>query len=108
MPNAPRFERHPQSAPGDFYVVNNECICCGAPHQVAPDLIGWDDSTPGHCIWKKQPATPEELEQAFAAFDNSCVSAYRYAGNDSAIIRRIGPECCDQADPLKQRSRQPE
>ena len=50
-----KFRAHPQSAPGDFYVVNGECINCGAPHAVAPDLIGWADSGDSHCIWKKQP-----------------------------------------------------
>lgn len=67
-----KFEGHPQSAPGDFYVVNDQCLFCGAPHVVAPDLIGWAEKTRyDHCIWKKQPETPAELDQAFAAFDAS-------------------------------------
>jgi hypothetical protein len=85
MATGRRFESHPQSAPGDFYVVNRECVSCGAPHVVAPDLIGWVDTKLSHCIWKKQPETKEELEQAFAAFDMSCVSCYRYAGTDRSI-----------------------
>ena len=50
-----------------------------------------------HCVWKKQPETHEELEQAFAAFDACCLGCYRYAGNDPTIIERLGPEYCDQA-----------
>ena len=99
MAISPRFVSHPQSAPGDFYVVNQECVACGAPHAVAPDLIGWaKESDFDHCIWKKQPETVEELEQAFAAFDASCIAAYRYAGSDPAIISRLGADHCDQAD----------
>ena len=98
MPTLRRFEPHPQSAPGDFYVVNDECIACGAPHVVAPDLIGWATNTKyEHCTWKKQPETSGELEQAFAAFAVSDIGCYRYAGTDSQIISRIGSEYCDQA-----------
>ena len=100
MATTRRFKSHPQSAPGDFYVVNDECIACGAPHAVAPDLIGWATNTEyEHCIWKKQPQTPEELEQAFSAFDASEVGCYRYAGDDPKIISRIGPDYCDQFEP---------
>jgi len=94
--NIRKFQAHPQSAPGDFYVVNQECISCGAPHVVAPDLIGWGEGSESlHCIWKKQPETPEEMEQAFEAFDASEVGCYRYAGNDRAIMNRIGMDYCD-------------
>ena len=93
-----RFPSHPQSAPGDFYVVNHECLGCGAPHVVAPGLIGWaDDSGYAHCIWKKQPETEAELEQAVAAFDVSDIGCHRYAGNDPLIMRRIGADYCDHA-----------
>jgi hypothetical protein len=100
MDSGRKFKAHPQSAPGDFYVVNGECVTCGAPHAVAPDLIGWATG-PGysHCIWKKQPETELELAQAFDAFAASCVGCYRYAGNDPAVIERIGAEYCDRAFP---------
>jgi len=93
-----RFKSHPQSAPGDFYVVNGECISCGAPHAVAPDLIGWAKVSPGeidHCIWKKQPETEDEIEHAIMAFEALEVGCYRYAGTDRKIIKRIGREYCD-------------
>jgi len=94
-----KFLAHPLSAAGDFYVIEHECVSCGAPHAVAPDLIGWADPEFGHCIWKKQPATQAELERAFTAFDACCVGCYRYAGSDPSIMRRIGLEYCDQAGP---------
>jgi hypothetical protein len=93
-----RYRAHPQSALGDFYVVDGDCISCGAPHTVAPDLIGWAvNSDYEHCIWKKQPETRAELEQAFAALDAACIGCHRYAGSDSAIISRIGSDYCDNA-----------
>jgi hypothetical protein len=95
------FRAHPRSAPGDFYVVNDECIHCGAPHAVAPDLIGWAnvrERKPDHCIWKKQPATPYQFEQAVAALDASEVGCYRYAGTDPAIMSRLGLGYCDHPE----------
>ena len=98
MGTSRRFEAHPQSAAGDFYVVNHECASCGAPHVVAPNLIGWAEEPDNHhCIWKKQPETVSELLEAFATFDVSDLGCHRYAGNDPAIMNRIGPDCCDQA-----------
>jgi len=97
-----RYNTHPQSAPGDFYVVHNECITCGAPHAVAPDLIGWVDGDTSHCIWKKQPKTAGQIEQAIDAIKASCVGCHRYAGDDPEIIKRIGWSYCDfpQKGPL--------
>ena len=83
-----KYEAHPESAPGDFYVMNGDCMSCGAPQAVAPDLIGRSAAN-DHCIWKKQPETPEELEQAFAAFHAACCDPYRYAGSDPEIMGRI-------------------
>ncbi len=85
---------HPQNAPGAFYVGHGECITCGAPHTVAPDLIGWDDSPnePGihrHCYFKKQPGTPEELDQALAAINSSCCGALYYAGSDPRVLQDL-------------------
>lgn len=96
--NPHKEENHPESSPGDFYVVNEGCISCGAPHAVAPDMIGWAPVDDVHCIWKKQPETAEELEQAIAAFEASCCDNYRYAGSDTSIIARLPPTCCDQVE----------
>ena len=63
MVAGPKFKPHPQSAPGDFYVENGQCLARGVPHVVAPDLVGWADEKVPHCIWKKQPQTPSEYER---------------------------------------------
>ena len=95
MPHVRRFHSHPESAEGDFYGINNVFLTCGAPHAVAPDFIGWAKSEDS-CIWKKQPETPYELEQAFAAFDAAEIGCDRYAGTNPVIVARIGQEYCDQ------------
>jgi hypothetical protein len=92
---APKFIPHPQSAPGDFYVENGMCITCGVPHTVAPDLMGWADEKTSHCIWKKQPETRGELDQAIRVLEVQELGCHRYAGNDPAILKRISPEQCD-------------
>jgi hypothetical protein len=83
---------HAKNAPGPFYVVNTECMTCGYPHVLAPDLIDWDQDSEGHkhhCYFKKQPESPEEVEQAIKAINGSCCGALRYAGADPAIIKRL-------------------
>jgi hypothetical protein len=92
---APKFIPHPQSAPGDFYVENGMCITCGVPHAVAPDLMGWVDEKTSHCIWKKQPETRGEVDQAIRVLEVQELGCHRYAGNDPAILKRISPEYCD-------------
>jgi len=105
MVMARRVPAHPQSAPGDFYVENDQCMACGAPHAVAPDLIGWAvNSEYEHCIWKKQPRTGAELEQSLAVFEAACLGCHRYAGTDSSIMETIGAEYCDHAPPPSARS----
>jgi hypothetical protein len=90
-----RYEAHPESAPGDFYVVNQGCAACGMPHVVAPDLMGSAENDTSHCIWKRQPQTPREIENAIDVVLTSCVECHRYAGDDEQIIARLGWEFCD-------------
>jgi hypothetical protein len=92
-----RFETYIEFAPGDFYVVSDECITCGAPHLVAPDLIGWADGSSSHCFWKKQPETDDEIDRAIKVIETSCVGCHRYAGTDPDILKRISREYCDKA-----------
>ena len=91
-----RYRPHPQSAPGDFYVVNGECLSCGAPHAVAPDLIGWADDS--HGLWKKQPESQAEIDRAIAVLEISEVACHRYAGQDKTILQRLPAELCDFDD----------
>jgi 4Fe-4S single cluster domain of Ferredoxin I len=81
-------DRFPKNVPGPFYVANEQCLACGTPEQEAPDLMESDEQT-GHCYFKKQPTTPEELERAVQAVQVSCCGAVLYSGNDPAILRRL-------------------
>jgi hypothetical protein len=88
------------NAPGPFYVQCDECIICGAPESVAPDLIGFYKDPSGtnarsHCYFKKQPETPAEFDRAVKAVSANCCGSYHYAGADSAVkqeLRRAGCE----------------
>jgi len=89
-----RLRAYPKNAPGSFYVEDGECITCGAPHAVAPDLMGWDDdpNQPGshnHCYFKKQPSKPGELKQAIRAIAASCCGALCYSGSDPEVLREL-------------------
>jgi hypothetical protein len=84
-------ERYPLNVPGPFYVENGMCIICRVPEHEAPDLIGFDEdpSGTGHCYFKKQPETSEELERAINAMSVACCGAHCYGGDDPDIIRRL-------------------
>lgn len=95
MAGAPKFVPHPKSALGDFYVVKGECLACGVPHVVAPDLAGWTGEKIPHCYWKKQPETPAELERAVGVLEAQELECHRYAGTDPAILDRLLSAYCD-------------
>jgi hypothetical protein len=80
-------KRHPANMSGDFYVEDGVCITCLAPEQEAPELLGMHPE--GHCSFKKQPSTPEEIERAIEAVRVSCVAGLRYGGNNPEILRRL-------------------
>ena len=82
-------ERYPENSKGGFYVENQICITCGAPEAEAPDLIEHSKLEYGHCFFKKQPTTADELDRAISAMQVSCVSGIRYGGNDKAILKRL-------------------
>jgi hypothetical protein len=42
-----------------------------------------------HCYFRKQPTSPQELDQAISAMAVSCVEALRYAGDDPAMLKRL-------------------
>jgi hypothetical protein len=96
---------------GDFYVISEECISCGAPAHAAPDLMidaVWED---GHkfqsCRFIRQPSTVEELDQAIAAVNASCVCAVRYRGTDPAILSRLGIGSVDHSEILPPKTFRP-
>ncbi len=85
----PRKERYPENSKGDFYVENQVCITCGAPEAEAPDLIEHSKLEYGHCYFKKQPTTADELDRAISAMQVSCIAGIRYGGKDQAILKRL-------------------
>jgi hypothetical protein len=83
---------HPLNAPGPFYVGNGECISCGIPHVVAPELMAWEsgpNDPHAHCYFKKQPDDPWEMKEALAAIHASCCGAIYYAGSDPEVLQAI-------------------
>ncbi len=97
-PLHPRPDKpHPKNAPGGFYVVHTECIACGVPHHVAPELIEWEldsEGHPDHCYVRKQPETALELIHAVKAVEGSCCGAVRYHGSDAEIIQKLKDAKC--------------
>jgi hypothetical protein len=87
--NSLKLSRYPENSRGDFYVENEVCINCGAPEAVAPDLIEHSKIEYGHCYFKKQPETNDEIERAINAIAVSCISGLRYGGKDEKILRRL-------------------
>src|ERR1051325_803848 len=93
----PLYEREPDSVPGPFYVVKDQCIICGLPPETAPQNITWDAETqrtsnfkcPRHCRVERQPETAEEIEQMIEAVRGSCVQAIRYCGTNPTILARL-------------------
>jgi hypothetical protein len=84
------LERHPENVRGDFYVENGVCITCGAPEAEAPDLIEHSKRDEyGHCFFKKQPQTEDEINRAINAIAVSCISSLRYGGTDERILRKL-------------------
>ncbi len=69
------------------------CLRCGAPENVAPQLIGTDEK--GNCYFKGQPSTPQEVDAAIRAVDANCCGGYHYCGDDPAIASRIPTEAWD-------------
>lgn len=85
-----RRNRHPENEQGDFYVVNEECILCGAPEVEGRGLIEHSKKDGyGSCFFKKQPETEEEVEHAINAILVSCIGALRYGGKDENILRKM-------------------
>jgi len=54
-----------------------------------PTLVGWVDDERSHCCSKKEPETPQELEQAIGVLDVQELGCHRYNGHDPAILKRV-------------------
>jgi hypothetical protein len=84
---AGRLTAHQANCDGSFYVVDGECMGCGAPESEAEGMMSHDGS--GHCFFTAQPKNSGEVDAAVRALWASCCGAVRYAGNDQAILARI-------------------
>jgi len=89
--------RHSQNVDGPFYVVNGECMSCGAPEMHAAKLMSHDAH--GHCFFTRQPTSPQETNEAIESTWASCCGALRYGGADDGILIRLAElglaEQCD-------------
>ena len=79
--------RHPQNAPGDWY-VDTTCTNCGAAQTVAPGLIVERN---GQSVFDRQPGTEVELRQAWRA-RILCPSASVRTESRSKITSPVFPE----------------
>lgn len=82
-------QRVPENAPGDFYVQAGLCTRCCIVHGEAPDLLNNPEEPFEECFFRRQPRTPEEVEQAISAICVSEMCALRYAGSDPTIIAKL-------------------
>jgi hypothetical protein len=93
--------RVPENSAGDFYVVAGFCMRCCLPHGEAPNLMNDPDAEFKSCFFRRQPETPDEVEQAISAMHVSEVAALRYGGTDDRIITRLCSKgmshLCDKA-----------
>ena len=97
-----RPEAYPLNAPGDFIVLDEQCLICMAPEHEAPDLMGYFEDPDGsnrrsHCYFARQPQTPEEIDRALRAIIVACCDALDYCGDDPRILARLR-ELRDEAE----------
>jgi len=87
---------HTRNVDGPFYTTGG-CMACGAPEDKAPALLAELTDDQLETFFVRQPETAEEIEAACRAAQVCCVSSLRYAGQEPAIIRRLGntAEFCD-------------
>ena len=81
-------ERVSLGEPGHFYVERHCCLSCRAPELEAPELMAFDEQE-GTCYFRRQPSTPQELDNAISAVRASCIAAVRYGGHDLEVLRRL-------------------
>jgi hypothetical protein len=79
---------HPGNAPGDFFIEDNCCTRCDVIFEVAPDLFGVHEAD-SHCVVKRQPRTPEELERMYDAIRVAELDCIHYKGSDREIVVQV-------------------
>ncbi len=84
---------YPTNVPGEFYVEDGCCTMCEVPFAEAPNLFGTAEDPNGysHCYVKRQPESPQELDQMVRAIRFAELQCIRYRGADRLIqLRLIG------------------
>src|SRR5450432_1994528 len=76
----------PIDAPGDFYIIHNDCTGCEAPIPEAPGLL---EMTSAGCAIRNQPGTEEETDQMIDAMWVNCMEALRYRGSCPKIQQKL-------------------
>lgn len=96
------IERFEKNVPGPFYTTG-ECMSCGVPESMAPELLAPFDDENSDTYFLRQPTTPEEIEHACQALEVCCADALRYGGDDPVILERLAnsPTVCDHLLPKK-------
>jgi hypothetical protein len=84
-----------------FFVERGKCARCGKAPTAAPSLVAIDAQD--GCYFERQPANEAEVDDAIRAMLTSCIEAYRFAGDDPEIRRRLaevgfGHLCVPPAD----------
>lgn len=69
--------------------------------------MGFDDAG-NQCFVKRQPETPEEVNQMLRAVWSSCIACLRYEGKDPEVVRRLvdlgmGEQCDAPSGTLPER-----
>jgi hypothetical protein len=83
-------KRYPLNVVGDFFVEDGCCISCGLAHAEAPGFLAeFEETIDGHCYVKRQPQTPQEIDEAIDAIMISEVKCIHYEGNSIEILEKI-------------------
>ena len=109
-----RMRLHPRrlfcNVAGDFYATGEnpkpgesrsrwmgDCLTCHGPESQAQELLAELNSENRTTYFVRHPETESETERACRAVQYCCVDALRYAGQNAAIIHRLGnnPAHCD-------------
>ncbi len=77
---ADKSNKWTQNITGKFY-VDDQCIACDACVMEAPGFFEMNDDD-GHAFVKKQPKTPQELEECLSAMEACPVEAIGQDGDD--------------------------
>jgi hypothetical protein len=106
-PDLARITPHPEGVDGPFYVEDGCCTACGIPEGEAPEIFGWAQNDPNHCVVKHQPATADQVTRTLLAIAAGEMGCIRYRGTDPEIATRLVEMgealLCDNAPPREAR-----